>query len=454
MPVRSLTLAWRRLRAILVQAEAWSTPRSNWLEAVLIPLGSLGLAWWLRPQDPFLTSTAFPWLWLAPVMVALRYGVTPGLAGVVLYLGVWLLAHWVGAPALARTEFPRDYFFGGGLLVLLCGEFSGGWQDRFQRLEEANVYISERLSRLTKRHLLLNLSHDRLEQEMLARPGSLRDALTSLRDQVLARERAAGTLPAVPALLNLLEQYVKIESATLYAASEPAGQLMLGAAAGTIGEPQALAADDPLLALALEERKLVHIAQKEVTYERPSNQLVVAPLIASDNRLVGVLAVSGMPFFSLNVENLQMLSVMLAYYADRLQNAADLELCRHTLPDVPWTFAEELARMRRMYQQTGMNSQIVVMSFAGPSKEAIPPRLLQIKRGLDLYWQAEVNGQPVLAILMPFSSPSGLDGYLHRIEEWLEAHFGGDFNSLQIDLTRIDFAQADPLPVLAEAMGS
>lgn len=440
MPVHSLTLAW-------------TTPRSSWLEAVLIPLVSLGLAWLVRPHDPFLTGTAFPWLWLAPVLVALRYGVTPGLAGVVFYLGVWLLAHWAGAPALARTEFPRDYFFGGGLLVLLCGEFSDGWQDRFQRLEEANLYISERLSRLTKRHLLLNLSHDRLEQEMLARPGSLRDALTSLRDLVLS-ERGAGSLPAVPALLNLLEQYVKIESATLYAAEEQAGQLVLGAVAGIIDEPQALVLDDPLLALALQERKLVHIAQKEVTYERPSNQLVVAPLIASDNSLAGVLAVSGMPFFSLNIENLQMMSVMLAYYADCLQNAADLELCRRALPGVPWTFAEELARMLHMRQQTGMNSQIVVMSFAGPSKAAIPPRLLQIKRGLDLYWQAEVGGQPVLAVLMPFSSPSGLDGFLQRIEDWLGVHFGGDFDSLQIGLTRIDFAQTDPLQALAEVMRS
>jgi hypothetical protein len=454
MPVRSLTLAWRRLRATLAQAEAWSTPRSSWLEAMFIPLASLSLAWWLRPHDPFLTSTAFPWLWLAPVIVALRYGVTPGLAGVMLYLAAWLLAHFAGTPALVRAVFPRDYFFGGGLLVLLCGEFSGGWKDRFQRLDEANLYISERLSRLTKRHLLLNLSHDRLEQEMLARPGSLRDALTSLRDQVLQSERVTGTLPAVPALLTLLEQYVKIESATLYTASERADQLVLGVVAGTVGEPQALAEDDPLLMLALQERKLVHIAQKEVTYGRPSNQLVVAPLIASDDSLVGVLAVSGMPFFSLNVENLQMLSVMLAYYADRLQNAADLELCRRTLPDVPWTFAEELARMRRIQQQTGMSSQIVVMSFAGPSKEAIPPRLLQIKRGLDLYWQATVGGQPVLAILMPFSSPSGLEGYLHRIEEWLGVHFGGDFDSLQISLTRIDFAQTDPLQALAGVMGS
>lgn len=427
--------------------------RNKWLEALLIPLVFLGLAWLWRPHDPFLTGTAFPWLWFAPMLVALRYGVIPGLAGGLLMLGGWFLAHVAGVAVIVRADFPRDYFFGGGLLVLLCGEFSDVWRDRFQRMEETNLYVTERLSRLTKRHLLLNLSHDRLEQEMLARPGSLRDALTSLRDLVLQSDRTAGALPGVGALLNLLEQYVKIEAATLYAAEERDGEVVLGGVAGSIGESQALDPEDALLELALQERKLVHITQKEVTYERPSRQLVVAPLIACDDGLVGVLAVSKMPFFSLNVENLQMMSVMLAYYADRLQNAADIKLCRQSLPSIPWTFAEELARMLRMQKQTGMNSQIVLMSFAGPAQDTIPARLLQIKRGLDLYWQTEVGGRPVLVILMPFASPSSLDGFLHRIEGWLEGHFGGDFDALQISLKRIDFAREDPLKTLTGVMG-
>lgn len=454
MSVLPLTSAWRRLRAAVVLASEWATPRGNWLEAVLIPLVSLGLAWLLRPYDPFLTGTAFPWLWLAPVLVALRYGVTPGLAGVLLYLAVWLLAYALDATAVARTDFPRDYFFGGGLLVLLCGEFGDSWRDRFQRMEETNLYVTERLSRLTKRHLLLNLSHDRLEQEMLARPGSLRDALTSLRDLMLQSDPAAGGLPGAGVLLNLLEQYVKIESATLYHATERDGHATLGAVAAQLGEAQALAADDVMFQQAVEERKLVHIAQKEVSFERLSQQLVVAPLIASDDSLVGVLAVSGMPFFSLNAENLQMMSVMLAYYADRLLNTADIELCRRSLPAIPWTFAEELARMLRLQRKTGMSSQIAVLSFAGPEKDAIPSQLLQIKRGLDLYWQSVLDGRPVLAILMPFASASSLEGFLHRIEGWLKSRFGGDFDALQITVRRIDFAHEDPLKSLAEVMGA
>jgi hypothetical protein len=443
---------WQRLRSGLLRVSGEREPRGQWLEAIAIPLVFMGLAWSLKPQDPFLLGSVFPWLWFAPVLVALRYGAAPGLVSGCVLLGAWLMANVAGVAAVVRSDFPKDYFFGGGLLVLLCGKFSDVWRDRYQRMDEANLYVTERLSRLTKRHLLLNLSHDRLEQEMLARPGSLRDALTSLRDVVLKSGRNEGTLPGVEALLNLLEQYTKIESAAIYCAQERDGQVRLGVVAGSLGEPQALEPDDELLRLAIEERKLVHIAQEEVSYERPSRQLAVVPLIASDDSLVGILAVSKMPFFSLNAENLQMMSVMLAYYADHLLNAPDIALCRKALPAIPEAYAEELARMLRMQKTANINSQIVVMTFAGPAKESIPTQLLHIKRGLDLYWQTQVGENPVIAVLMPFAPPSSQEGFLHRINDWLKVRFGGDFDSLKIDLRGIDFEREDPLKVLAEIL--
>ncbi|MBK6638981.1 MAG: DUF4118 domain-containing protein [Rhodocyclaceae bacterium] len=185
-------------------------PLSQWLETFALPAIAIGLAWWAVPQDPLLIKAAFPWLWLAPVLVALRYGVMPGLISSTLLLGNWLLADTLGR---VSVEFPQNFFFGGGLLVLVCGEFSDVWRDRISRMDETNIYITERLSRLTQRHLLLNLSHDRLEQEMLARPGSLRDALAKLRTAVIESTDGAA-LPGVDGLLQLLTQYVNIESAT------------------------------------------------------------------------------------------------------------------------------------------------------------------------------------------------------------------------------------------------
>jgi hypothetical protein len=442
-----------RLRQRLQPAE--SAERAKWLEAAAVPLLCLALAWWWRPQDPFLLNLPFPWLWLGPVLVALRYGVSAGLAGGMLYLGAWFLARAMAAQAVAQADFPRDFFFGGGLLVLLCGQFGDTWRERFQRLEESSLYMTERLARLTKRHLLLNLSHDKLEQEMLARPGSLRDALTELRQLIIQSGAQPGELPATGAMLHLLERYVKIEAAALYAATEQDGRVLLGAQQGAVGEPTPLTADDALFLLAVEQRKLVHIARHEVSFERASKQLVVAPLLSSDDQLVGFFAVSKIPFFSLSVENLQMLSVLLAYYADYVHNGPEIARCRTLLPTIPDAFAEELARMQRMQRKVGIGSQILILLFAGRMKDEIPDQLLQIKRGLDLYWLARrPDGVVAAAILMPFATTIGANGFLQRIEGWLRQRWGGDFASLQVQVVRIELEREDPLQVMARVMAS
>ena len=187
--------------------------RAQWVEIVVISFGAVAFSWWVSPADPSLAQQKFPWLWLAPILIALRYGVMPGLlSGSVLVANVWLALHWGRLDA----DFSAAPLFGGGLLVLLTGEFSDVWRDRNKRMEETYLYVSERLSRLTKRHLLLNLSHDRLEQEMLARPGSLRDALARLRALSLIGNQQSEPMPGAAGLLQLLSQYVNIESAQIY----------------------------------------------------------------------------------------------------------------------------------------------------------------------------------------------------------------------------------------------
>ncbi|MDP2370294.1 PelD GGDEF domain-containing protein [Rhodoferax sp.] len=447
MPRFTLTRFFKRLFAPEAIAPEQAAARTQWLEVAIIPLAAIGLAWLARPNDPMVADGLFPWLWFAPVLIALRYGVLPGLLGSLPVLGNWLLANHLG---LVADQFSPEYFFGGGLLVLVCGEFSDVWRDRNLRMEETYLYVTERLSRLTKRHLLLNLSHDRLEQEMLARPGSLRDALARLRSITIERSENLVVMPGAMGLLELLSQYVNIESAVLYTLEPQGLSFVLGEQVAVLGEPETLAPDDELLRLALESNSLAHIASRDLSLERQTRQLVVAPLVAGNNTLIGVLAVTRMPFFSLNVENLQMMSVILAYYADNIRHAPEVRQIQQRLPTLPALFAEELVRMILMQKKVGIASHIVVMTFGGSQREEIRAEYLRVKRGLDLYWQTHVNGMPVIAVLMPFASPSAKEGYLQRIESWLIGRFGGNFESLHIYLRAIDFAREDPLDALTE----
>ena len=427
-----------------------TTARAQWVEIAVISLGSLAIAWWATPDDPTLAKQGFPWFWFPPLLVALRYGVFPSLLAVGMVVGNFWLAWQLGR---LPDGAPEATLFGGGLAVLLCGEFSDVWRDRNNRMEEAYVYMSERLARLTKRHLLLNLSHDRLEQEMLARPGSLRDALARLRS--LSTEATHDNpMPGSTGLLQLLSQYVSIESAQIYLLKPHGSSYLLGQSIARLGDPVSMAADDELFRLVLEKGGLAHIANQEASLQRRTSQLVVAPLVAGDSELVGVLAVTRMPFFSLTDDNLQMMLVMLGYFADNLRSASGVTAIQQRLPGMPYLFAQELARLLRLHQKVALPSHMVVMHFTGPRRHEIPPEFLRIKRGLDLYWQTAEPDAPVLVVLMPFASSSAKDGFFLRVEAWLKSRFQGDFASLKIQVQVIDFDTMDPLAELAEALGN
>ena len=447
MPRLDLSALIQRFANAETLAPEQIVARSQWIEIIVIPVLAVALGWMIKPGDPMLSQSQFPWFWFAPVLISLRYGVLPGLLGSIPILINFLVADKMG---LVADDFSSRFFFGAGLLVLVCGEFSDVWRDRNARMEETYLYVTERLSRLTKRHLLLNLSHDRLEQEMLARPGSLRDALARLRTMVIAADGATPAMPAAQGLLQLLSQYVNIESATLYLISPGNPDPMLGTSIAQIGEPAPLAANDELLKLALEEQSLAHIASWEVSLERQTNQLVVAPLVAGNDTLIGVLAVTRMPFFSLNVENLQMMSVILAYYADNIRTAPRVAEIQQRLPSIPAMFAEELARMQMMQDKVGISSHIVVMTINGPLHSEISAEFLRIKRGLDLYWQTSLHGQPAIIVLMPFASASAKEGFIQRIELWLQGRFKGSFNTLDVHVRSIDIARENPLEALAD----
>ena len=440
-------LLQRRARGQRVAPEV-DTRSMRWFEAVLIPALGVGLAWYFSPRDPLQALESIPWVWFAPTLVALRYGVSPGLIACLPLIANWYLADRLG---LVPERLGLEYFVGGGLLVLVCGEFSDIWRDRNLRIEETNVYLAERLSRITKRHLLLNLSHDRLEHEMLVRPSSLRDALVQLRDiAITADDGTAGplSLPGARKLLQLLVHYVNLEAATIYALQPDARGPALGAEVARVGDPLALDTDDEMLVLAMEREQLVHIASEELSLNRTTHQLVVAPLVAGVDQMIGMLAVTSMPFYSLNAENLQMLSVILGYYADSVMSGPDVREIQRRLPGVPAQFAEELARMRQLQRRSGLLSQILVMRFEGEGSRTIPAEFLRIKRGLDVYWQLEVGGEPVIAVLMPLATPAAMAGFVQRIEQWLAHRFDGTPDSLGVRLRRIDFSDEDPVETL------
>lgn len=427
-----------RLRIVFAptRSERWI-----WLEVIVITLCALALGFFFQHENPFQFGGEFPWIWLAPVLIALRYGVMPGVGSSVLLMGAWLL--------LARQlpdygNFPEQFFLGGLILVMLCGEFSTAWRTRLRRAEETNHYLDERLSRITLRHLLLRLSHDRMEQEILTKPVTLRDALIGLRK--LTASQSESQMPASQQLLQLLTQYCQLESAAIFTQSADGGYVRTVA----IGSPPDLPATDPLLLHALEHKSLSHLLTGGLAdVALPSPFLVVAPITSSDGTLLGILGIDRMPFLALNEENLQMLSVMLGYYADCVVEAEGTRRFFEQFADAPTDFAAEFSRLLRLQRNYGINSHIAVLSFGNDEsgRQAIT-QIARIRRGLDIPWQMEVEGRMVLANLMPLASEAAVEGYLLRIETMLKEYMGIGYDTWSLTPVEISLAESDPMASL------
>ncbi|MFT4242909.1 MAG: PelD GGDEF domain-containing protein [Acidovorax sp.] len=378
-------------------------------ETVLLPVIAIALGLLVNPQDALWANAAFPWAWLAPVILALRYGPLSGLGGAFVLLAGWLavnLGHW--------HQFPQVYFLGGLILVMLVGEFSSLWRARTRRAEITQGYLDQRLEHLVRQHYLLRLSHDRLEQELIGRPMSMRDALASLQS-------TSGSAQGPATLLRLLAQYCQLESVALYPATDegidetPLAQT---------GRMPALRASDPLVMQALETRKLCHISQA-LANQQNSQYLVAAPLLDLGGDIYGMLVVDEMPFFSLQDENLQTINLLLGYYTDGLATQALAAPIIEALPQCPPGFAFEAQRLAHVYRSTQVGSVIVALEFLPRSIErSLPEQILRLKRELDETWLCEGGERQVLALLMPLGSRATAEGYIARIEQWSQQSTG------------------------------
>ncbi len=410
-----------------------------WLEVVVISLLAAALGFVFHPEDPLWVNSGFPWIWIASVLLALRYGVFPGVVSSLLILAVWLLLERHGA-----SHFPKEYFLGGVLLVMLSGQFNIIWESRLMRAKQVNEYIDERLAQLTHQHHILILSHQNLEQEFFSKPVTFRDAI--IRLNALLNDEPSLTGAAEQSLLKLLTQYCQLESAAFFVA-EAGGYKKIC----EIGTPPPLESHDPLLQYALSQKTLAHLAMQELDEKEVSLSpfLIVSPIFLESGELLGVLAVERLPLFALTTETLQMIAVILEYYADSRNSSASTFKLRETFPNIPVDFAQQLVKMLHLQGKFGIESHIVVISLPRNETSLLAAgRLEGVRRALDVGWIVLREREVLILNLLPLSNQKSVEGYFSRIEFWFNEYFP----SLKFGLRVMGLASKTPLLDLQELL--
>ena len=422
-----------------------------WAEAVAIPVIAIAVAFVASPRDPFLVNATFPWLWFAPVLVALRYGLAPAVLSLAI-LVVSFVAARLGLPALHIHRLPQGQFLGGIMLTLLAGEYGSLWILRLRRSEQMSRYAAQQLERLTRALHMTRLSHDRLEQTLIGKPVTLRDSLRELRHE-LATHGGALTGELAARLLHLTAYHGGFEQAALYAVS---GDVIEPEPRAHIGEAFALDPDDILIRRCCEKHRTAYWAANSLKDEEHSAYLVAAPMLTSGDNLLGVLVVASMPFLFLQAENLLTVGVLLAYVADDAKAARTAQDMLQSLPQCPPRFAAETVKLARCARDLNLASSLVTtaITVADDSlREAILDDLATLARGLDDNWRIMALGVSRLVTLLPFGKRSVAEGYVHRLQARLDEKFGLTPGDATFSVSIHEIRGGDTLPVLRAAAG-
>lgn len=396
----------------------WLAPsmRAGWsmFETLLLTAAAVGIGLWLRPADPMALGAEFHWILLVPVVVALRYGGLVGVWAMLCLIGCWFALQSYGV--YSQQAFPEGAMLGGLVLTLIAGEFSDLWRTRLMRADSSASYSLERLKNLTQRFVLLRLSHDRLEENLLTKPYTVRDALLRLRGLTLEESREIS-LPAGDDLLGILADYCQLQRAALYACWD---DVIHETPAALLGENKPLEKNNALLAHAMENRLLAHVQQEREEHYHGA-YLVAAPVSNSAGDIIGVLVVERMPFLSVNHENLQLLSVLLNFYADVVYAGKEAQSLLQQWPELPFQMAREMVALSRLREEGKVETSLTLF-VADDSEQAglILDALGRGLRSLDLAWWVSDR---TLLIMMPMTGVSGLEGFVLRTEKWLQEEF-------------------------------
>ena len=190
--------------------------------------------------------------------------------------------------------------------------------------------------------------------------------------------------------------------------------------AAVLGVYQGMNLADPLVRQALETRKLCHISQA-VAAQQDSQYLVAAPLLDLAGEMYGLLLVQNMSFFALHTENLQTLQLLLGYYTDGLSMNALAQPIVQRVPDCPYRFAFEVQRLAHLKTSADVSSIVVALELTSTARsQDLMQQILRLRRELDETWLIETPARQVLAVLMPLGDGASAEGYIARLEDWLQ----------------------------------
>jgi hypothetical protein len=390
---------------------------------------------------------SYPWWWLAPLAIALRYGLAYGIgAGLVLVFGnfaeIWLLG-------LSREQ-PGGEIIGGLIATYLAGLYTTHAQSRLVEANSSLDYLEQRLESLTRVFYVTRLSHSRLEESLLTKSYDLRSALDAIARELGSFGPIREPLPQAPLqhVLQLLAYYGRLGTCGVYQVID---DRINPEPVAFHGPRFSLELPDPLVTGVIENQQLAYYSVDQILSGDASAYRVVLPMTAADNTLLAVVVVQDLPLLAVAEENLLTLAAMSAFMADAMRAGQLSHAVRQVVPTCPIEFALEWFRLGHLHRLARVRSTWVLLLPGAQASADVADTVHAARRGLDQYWRSPLAPtQPGLLILLALTGEGPAQGFLQRINDMCREQLGGDLQQLgwNVQLGPLEHGTGDELQQL------
>jgi polysaccharide biosynthesis protein PelD len=319
----------------------------RWVETSLLT-AAVPAVWFVAEAEGWfgggVGAGSFPWWVFVPLAIGVQHGLECAFASLVGIAAVGLArALWVGGPLPVDADAVWELWVGGplpplgadvawGVVVLIATRACDAQRERCERLGQRVVQLEIASERERRARRVLQLSHEKLEEQLAGAQHSVEAALKSVVDRVRPLRSAAefGRL-----VLDVLAQHASVTEASVWVSGE--GELELIAACGArelravgrIGSAASLSSisfprsasrsssssvASVVIQRALAERGVV--MRLERTTEEPGaardEPLAAVPLIATDGAVSGVVAIERMEFSAFRADGLRRVEVLVS----------------------------------------------------------------------------------------------------------------------------------------------
>ncbi len=410
--------------------------------AFLLPLGGL----MLFGEDPTGLKSGFPWVVAGALLFSARYGSLWGVACAA------STGFFINLPMLYDGDAGAQHVtlaLGTLVMSLVVGDAASSWRQRSKRSEAENQYLRHRLKEFSADYHVLKVSHGQLEEHMAGQRLSLREALQRLKPELTSSHDG---IQAGSELMAVFSQFCSIQVAGLYAMSSE--NRIDPKPVATHGDMFDLPVFDPILRTAIRERELVSVKLESLDDKHHENSLLaVVPLVDTEGRLHGVLAIKDMHFMAFQQQNLNILALLGSYVGDMLTRSRGTAESR-----TDW-FMAELDVALRFAHSHDTESVLMSLKFNAEARSSeVADYVSTSIRGLDASWLTVADdGSPVLCLLLPLMGETQGRAFLQRIDKAVLDHFHLPFENviqgMQIKSIRRKDSRAMCLAFLGQHMG-